>query len=86
MPGDLRVLGIEPGRRLRFRERGGGRWQEGRAVGIERDGSIGVVDARGRARAIDVDRIEVCMAGRRGASRWEAMGVVAARTEQMGLF
>ena len=84
--GGLAGLGLQPGQRVRFRPAGGGRWREGRAVGVERDGSIGVVDARGLARAIPVGRIEVRTAGRRGAARWEAMADVAARTEQLGLF
>lgn len=86
MRGDLRSLGVEPGQPVRFRERAGGRWRHGRATGIERDASIGVVDARGGSRAIPADRLEVRTVGRRGAPRWEALADVAARTEQLGLF
>ncbi|MGI8684291.1 MAG: hypothetical protein ACR2MO_04245 [Acidimicrobiales bacterium] len=85
-PGDLRGLGIEPGQRVRFRGRGGGPWREGRASAVERDGSIGVVDAKGSSRAIPMERIEVRTAGPRGAPRWEPMAAVAARVEQLGLF
>ena len=83
--GDLRRLGVAPGSRVRFRAAGGG-WRQGRALHMERDGSIGVVDERGLARAIPVERLEVRTAGRRGAARWETMADVAARTEQLGLF
>ena len=85
-PGDLRGLGIQPGQRLRFRSRGSGQWREGRASAVERDGSIGVVDARGSSRAIPMERIEVRTAGPRGAPRWEPLADVAARVEQLGLF
>lgn len=83
---DLRGLGVEPGSRVRFRPPAGGRWREGKALRVERDGSIGVVDTRGLTRAIPVERLEVRTAGRRGAARWETMAEVAARTEQLGLF
>lgn len=82
----LRALGVEPGQRVRFRRRAGGRWREGAATRVERDGSIGLVDEKGAARAIPVDRLEVCRPGRRGAVRWEALADVAAREEQLGLF
>lgn len=85
-PGDLRELGIEPGRRVRFRGRGGGQWRAGRASVVERDGSIGVVDDKGSSRAIPMERIEVRTTGPRGAPRWEPMTAVAARVEQLGLF
>jgi hypothetical protein len=82
----LRALGVEPGQRVRFRRRAGVRWHEGAATRVERDGSIGLVDEKGAARAIPVDRLEVCRPGRRGAVRWEALADVAARDEQLGLF
>jgi hypothetical protein len=82
----LRALGVEPGQRVRFRRRAGEHWQEGVATRREKDGSIGLVDGKGAARAIPVDRLEVCRPGRRGAVRWEALADVAAREEQLGLF
>jgi hypothetical protein len=84
--GDLRGIGIVPGQRVRFRTPGGGQWREGRASAIEKDGSIGVVDAKGSSRAIPMERIEVRTSGPRGAPRWEPMTEVAARVEQLGLF
>lgn len=82
----LRALGLEPGRRVRFRRQAGERWREGVATRVERDGSIGLVDGRGATRAIPVARLEVCRPGPRGAVRWEPLADVAARVEQMGLF
>jgi hypothetical protein len=82
----LRALGVEPGQRVRFRRQAGGRWHEGVATRLEKDGSVGLVDGKGAARAIPVDRLEVCRPGRRGAVRWEALAEVAAREEQLGLF
>lgn len=83
---DLAGLGVVPGQRVRFREPHGGRWKEGRAAGVERDGSIGVIDAKGAARAIAPGRLEVRTAGRKGTARWEAMAVVVARSTQLDLF
>lgn len=82
----LRALGLEPGDSVRFRRRAGERWREGVATRLERDGSVGLVDDKGAARAIPVERLEVGRPGRRGALRWEPLADVAARDEQLGLF
>lgn len=82
----LRALGLAPGQRVRFRRRAGERWHEGVATRVEKDGSVGLVDGKGAARAIPVDRLEVCRPGPRGAVRWEPLADVAARDEQLGLF
>ena len=82
----LRALGLEPGQPVRFRRRPGERWREGAATRVEKDGSIGLVDDKGAARAIPVDRLEVRRPGPRGAARWEPLADVAAREEQLGLF
>src|SRR4029450_9104022 len=55
-PPTLEALGLAVVDRVRWRERPGARWSEGRVVGRERDGSVGVrEDGRGasggRARA-----------------------------------
>ncbi|HEX2701636.1 MAG TPA: hypothetical protein VHM89_15655 [Acidimicrobiales bacterium] len=83
---DVRELGIERGQRVRFRRGGGRPWHSGRVSGIERDGSIGVIDAKGSSRAVPIQRIEVRTTGARGAPRWESLVAVAARTEQLNLF
>lgn len=82
----LEALGLRPGQRVRFRRRAGEHWAEGVALGIEKDGSIGVRDAQGRYRALAVARIEVRVKGRGRAQRWEPLANVAARTEQLDLF
>ena len=82
----LRALGLSPGARVRVRRREGGHWHEGVAARLERDGSVGLVDDKGAARAIPVGRLEVRRSGRRGAARWEPLADVAGRDEQLGLF
>ncbi len=48
----LLEVGLRPGDTVRFRRRDGGSWHEARVERRERDGSIGVRDERGAARAI----------------------------------
>lgn len=82
----LEELGLRPGDAVRWRPRPGARWVEGTVTGRERDGSIGLRDPQGRARALPLDRLEVRAVGRRGARTWEPAIERAARTEQLGLF
>ena len=82
----LEELGLAPGERVRWRPREGARWVEGTVTGRERDGSIGLRDREGRARALPLERIEVATTGRRGGRTWEPATERAARTEQLGLF
>ena len=82
----LETLGIHPGQQVRFRRRAGGHWVQGVAIGIERDGSIGVRDGEGRFRALAVAQLEVRTTGRGRGQRWEPLAEVAARIEQLGLF
>jgi hypothetical protein len=55
-------------------------------VGRERDGSVGVRDARGASRALRVDRLEVRDRGPRGGVVWEPLAERVARAEQLGLW
>lgn len=82
----LEELGLRAGDRLRWRPREGARWVEGNATGRERDGSVGLRDPQGRARALPVERLEVATTGPRGARTWEPVAARAARTEQLDLF
>jgi hypothetical protein len=82
----LEAVGLRPGDRVRWRPKEGARWAEGTVTGRERDGSIGLHDRQGRARALALDRLEVRTTGRRGARTWEAASERAARTEQLDLF
>jgi hypothetical protein len=85
-PPGLVALGLTEGDRVRWRAKPAGRWFEGRVVGRERDGSVGVRDGKGASRAITVDRLEVRGRGPRGGVVWEPLTERAARTEQLGLF
>jgi hypothetical protein len=57
----------------------------GRATGRERDGSVAVVDTRGAARSLPVERLEVHCDGPRGGRGWEPLSDRLARTEQLRL-
>jgi hypothetical protein len=81
----LAILGIAPGDPVRWRSAAGSRWQNGRVARRERDGSVGVTDARGSLRSLPVDLIEVRCVGARGAMRWEPLAERAARSEQLRL-
>ena len=81
----LEVLGIRPGDRVRFRRKPDGHWHEGIAFRRERDGSLGVRDDKGAARAIPLELVEVHGVGPRGAPRWEPLLERASRTEQLRL-
>lgn len=83
---DLAPLGLVLGDRVRWRDRRSSRWREGRVLGRERDGSVGVRDGRGASRALLPDRLEVRDRGPRGGVVWEPVPERAARTEQLGLW
>ena len=85
-PLPLEALGLTVGDRVRWRERAGARWSEGRVIGRERDGSVGVRDGRGASRALVAERLEVRVPGPRGGRAWEAVAERAARTEQLALW
>jgi hypothetical protein len=81
---ELVHLGLTAGETVRFRRRHG-RWQSGTVVRLERDGSVGITDAKGASRAIPVERVEVRCTGQRGRKGWEPLAERAARTEQLRL-
>lgn len=81
----MAILGLAEGETVRWRSSAAGRWQTGTVARRERDGSIGVTDARGLARSLAVERLEVACMGRRGAKRWERVSDRAARSEQLRL-
>lgn len=82
----LLEIGLRPGDRVRFRRVEGGAWKEARVERRERDGSVGVRDDRGAARAIPVDRLQVRGTGPRGGAIWEAVADRADREEQLGIW
>jgi hypothetical protein len=82
----LVAVGLRPGDRVRYRRNEGGRWHEATVERRERDGSVGVRDERGAARALPLERLEVRTQGPRGATVWESVVDRATRTEQLDLF
>ena len=81
----LEALGLAPGLRVRFRRDPAKRWQPAVLERREADGSLGLRDGRGAARAIPVELVEVECRGPRGAPSWEPVTERAARTEQLRL-
>ncbi len=79
-------LGLRAGDRVRFRRSDGGAWKEAKVERRERDGSVGIRDERGAARAIPPDRLQVRTTGPRGGSVWEPLAERAARSEQLGIW
>jgi hypothetical protein len=81
----LDSLGLTPGMAARFRRSAAGRWRRATVERIERDGSLGLRDDRGAARAIPLEHVEIETRGPRGARAWEPAVDRAARTEQLRL-
>ncbi|MEP6660218.1 MAG: hypothetical protein ABJD24_09915 [Acidimicrobiales bacterium] len=82
----LDELNLRPGDRVRFRRTSGATWHEAKVVGVERDGSVALRDAKGAARSIAPHRLEVQVRTRRGALVWEPVLEHARRTTQLRLF
>ncbi len=83
---DLAVLGLQPGEEVRYRRPDRRRWQLGQAMRVERDGSVGIMDAGGASRSVAAERVEVRAVTTRGRRHWEPLLVRATRTEQLTLF
>lgn len=81
----LAALGLQAGESVRFRRRTDQRWSAGKALGVETDGSIRLADSKGAVLSLPAASIEVRVAGRRGASKWEPLPDRAGRTEQLRL-
>lgn len=81
----LQALGLAPGMAVRFRRKVGTRWRRAVVERVEKDGSLGLRDERGAARAIPLELVEVATTGPRGARTWEPATEWAARTEQLRL-
>jgi hypothetical protein len=80
----LPELGLHPGERVRFRR--GSRWDEGRLVGVEADGSLQVTDRKGAARSLPIAGIEVRREGPRGGTVWRSVPAVISQPEQLDLW
>ena len=85
-PVDLAAFGLRPGESVRFRRGARGRWHVGRLERIERDGSIGVRDEKGAARALRAELVEVAATGPKGGQRWEPLIDRMTRGDQLELF
>lgn len=85
MSDGLTILGLEPGETVRWRAAAGARWHTGKVARRERDGSVGVTDARGALRSLPVERLQVRCTGPRGGDAWEPLCQRAARSEQLRL-
>jgi len=83
---DLAAFGLRAGESVRFRRGARGRWHAGRLERIERDGSIGVRDEKGAARALRAELVEVAVAGPKGGHRWEPLVERMTRGDQLELF
>ena len=81
----LAEIGLEIGQIVRFVGRSDRRFREGVVLRRETDGSIGLRDVRGRARAIPLDQIEVRIIGPRGGEQWIPLTDLGGGL-QMGLF
>lgn len=81
----LAQLGLKAGELVRFRRVESDRWRVGTVRSLERDGSLGLTDTKGAARAIPLEQVEVRVKGPRGAAHWEPLLQRAARSEQLPL-
>lgn len=85
MEDGLAILGLEAGESVRWRAASGGQWRNGRVTRREKDGSVAVTDARGMARSLSVERLQVRRSGPRGGRGWEPLPDRVRRTEQLRL-
>lgn len=83
---DLAAFGLRRGDPVRFRRANRGRWHSGRIERIERDGSIGVRDDKGAARALRPEVVWIEHLGPRGAKTWEPLSERMDRGDQLELF
>ena len=79
-------FGLHRGEEVRFRRGEKGKWILGRIDRIERDGSIGITDRQGAARAIRIEHVEIQTEGPRGGRHWEPLLERLSRAEQLELF
>lgn len=82
----LTTVGLEEHQTVRFHHLDESRWIQGTVVGLEPDGSLGLVDARGRRRSIRITEVEVESHGPRGGRIWVPLTEIASADEQLGLF
>ena len=81
----LASVGLEIGQLVRYKGGGDRRFHDGVVLRRERDGSVGLREERGRARAIATDDIEIRIIGPRGGEQWIPLCDVGGGL-QLGLF
>ncbi len=81
----LAEVGLEIGQLIRYQGTTDKRSHDGVVLRRERDGSVGLRDERGRARAIPVELIEIRILGPRGGQQWIPL-TDAGGGLQLGLF
>ena len=81
----LAEVGLEIGQLIRYQSKTDKRSHDGVVLRRERDGSVGLRDERGRARAIPVELIEIRILGPRGGEQWIPL-TDAGGGLQLGLF
>ncbi len=81
----LAEIGLEIGQLIRYQGTTDKRSHDGVVLRRERDGSVGLRDERGRARAIPVELIEIRILGPRGGEQWIPL-TDAGGGLQLGLF
>ncbi len=81
----LLSLGLHPGDPVRFRRVDETRWKNATVERVENDGSIGLRDGKGAARAIPAELVEVKATGPRGGVVWEPLPDRIAAAEQLRL-
>lgn len=82
----LAAVGLRNGEDIRFRRLEGRRWNIGRVVRIEPDGSITLRDSDGAARSQRPEQLQVRRPGLRGRLVWRTVSEVAVTWEQLELF
>lgn len=81
----LKALGLSPGDSVRFRRSDEKRWKPATVERVESDGSLGLRDGKGAARAIPAELVEVRATGPRGGTVWEPLPERIASAEQLRL-
>ena len=82
----LAAIGLHPGEPVRFQRGDGRRWEVGRVVRVEHDGSITFYDSDGGARSQRPEILQVRRPGRRGRLTWQTVSDVAVTWEQLSMF
>ena len=66
----LAALNLEERHEVRFRVNERKNWTYGKALGVNDDGSLLLVDGDGKLRSIVLERVEAATRGPRGGEKW----------------